>query len=105
MIGNILILFILALIAYVWWQQDAFRRRAFGLAREGAARAGARLLDDSVELIRWRLRRVSGTWRVERIYGFEVTATGGERFAGRVMFLGQRVSAVDLDFAVPVVLS
>ncbi len=104
MIQNAVILLLLLAAGYLWWQQDAFRRRAFSLAREGAARAGARLLDDSVGLVRWRLRRSLGHWHVERVYGFEVTATGGERFAGQVIFFGQRVLAVDLNFSEPLLL-
>lgn len=103
MIQDVLILLAVLAAGYLWWQQDAFRRRALALARQGAARAGAQLLDDSVGLSRWRWRRETSGWGLERVYAFEVSATGGERFTGRVVFFGLRVMAVDIDFTQPLV--
>ena len=104
MIQDVLILLAVLAAGYLWWQQDAFRRRALALARQGAARAGAQLLDDSVGLSRWRWRREASGWGLERVYAFEVSATGGERFAGQVIFFGPRVKAVDVNLSDPLVL-
>ena len=104
MIQEILLLLAVLSAGYVWWQQDAFRRRALALARQGAARAGVQMLDDSVGMSGWRWRRGASGWGLERVYAFEVSATGGERFAGQVIFFGSRVMAVDVNLSEPLAL-
>lgn len=75
-------------------------------AREVAARAArkacrtfeAQLLDDTVALRSVRPRRdETGRMSLRRVYRFEFTRSGSERFAGYATLLGRRVLDVHLD--------
>jgi hypothetical protein len=96
------ILLVLVLLGYFWWAQDRYRRRAFNLAKQACNQAGVQLLDDSVGLKGLRLRRVRGDFLLERQFSFEFTPSGAARFAGRVVFSGAQVQAVDLDLSQPI---
>jgi len=81
----------LSVAAGVWLWLESMRGREAARERAGAFcdRFGLQLLDDTVSLAHWRLRRRGGTWQVWRMYGFEFTDTGTRRRAGYVTLLGR----------------
>lgn len=96
------ILVLVSAVAWFWWHQDRFHRRALALAKQACDRASVQLLDDSVGLRRLRLAR-GGQFGVQivRVFGFEFSQTGANRYAGTVAFSGQRLQSVDLDLSRP----
>jgi len=93
-----IVVFLLLLGAVGGWL-EAMRSRE--LARATALRAcrdaNLQLLDDTVELIRVRLRRdAHGQLGLHREYRFEFTADGLSRFRGMLCLRGRRVLHLEL---------
>ncbi len=81
-----------------WWASMRSRERAVAHARRACRRFSVQLLDETVALRRLRpVRGRDGSLRVWRLYRFEFTRTGAERFAGHVALLGERLMDVHLD--------
>ncbi len=81
----------------VFWI-DTLRAREAALVagREACERYGLMLLDDTVAVSGMRLaRNAEGRLRVERVYGFEFSATGNNRRRGSITLLGS--AAVDIS--------
>jgi hypothetical protein len=92
-----LLLVILAGMAWFWWDSLQKREIAVRAARQLCQKAAVQFLDDSVALIRMRLRRDSQQRiRLYREYAFEYSSQGDDRLAGRVYLLGDRLLSVDL---------
>ncbi len=96
--GAILLL-LLAAAAFIFWN-DSLR------ARERMLETCARLcrdlkvqfLDESVVLTRIRLGRGAGGWpQFTRVYSFEFSGTGKDRWQGRATLAGRDVLSVQLD--------
>lgn len=94
------LLVLIALAAIGWFWSDSLR------ARESMTAACTRIcrdmhlqfLDETVALARLRLARApSGnlTWR--RLYVFEFSESGADRWKGRAQLIGRRVESVQLD--------
>jgi hypothetical protein len=94
-------LFWLSLIAFMclhWWQAQKVKETALRATRKRCDELDVQLLDDSVGLRAIWLRRDSrGSLRYWRSYQFEFTATGENRYRGRVVTLGQQVLSIELD--------
>jgi hypothetical protein len=88
-------LFVLA-VAY-WWRSLAAREVALRVARRHCEQLGLQFLDDSVALRGlWLKRDEQGQRCVWRSYVFDFTATGEERYQGRIMMLADRVDGIFL---------
>jgi hypothetical protein len=80
-----------------WWRSMAAREVALVAARRHCEQHALQLLDDSVVLRGiWLQRDRSARLGVRRSYQFEFSATGAERYQGRIMTLGDRVQSVQL---------
>lgn len=100
-LSTLLGVFILILIAAAgWFWYDSLR------ARESMTRACARIcesmhlqfLDETVALARLRLTRpISGGLAWRRLYVFEFSESGADRWKGRAWLNGRRVESVQLD--------
>jgi len=56
------------------------------------------LLDETIYLRRlWFKRNDQGKLSLWRSFYFEFTVTGGDRYFGRVVMLGSRITRVELD--------
>lgn len=91
---------LLGLLAAGWYWTDSLRCKE--IAREAGRRAcqnvQAQFLDDSVVLVKLRVRRdVHGRMAFYRFYTFEFTREGGTRHPGGVTLHGQRVVRVWLE--------
>ena len=81
-----------------WWLAMRAREVAVVYARHACRRFSVQLLDETVALRRLRpVRGRDGRLHLWRLYHFEFTRTGGERFGGHVALLGQRLMDVHLD--------
>ena len=90
---------LLVTAAFLFWN-DSLK------ARERMVQTCARLcrelkvqfLDETVSLSSLSLRRSSHGWpEFTRVYGFEFSGTGQDRWQGRAVLAGQRVLSVQLD--------
>jgi hypothetical protein len=82
------------LIAAAWFWLDSISKRevAVNIGRELAGRWQLQLLDESVSCTKIRLGRDSrGHAQLQRIYEFEVSASGAERMQCNLQLLGKQL--------------
>lgn len=93
------ILALLAAVAVGWFWLDTLKAREIALAAgERACEAeGFQFLDWTVAQARLRVDRDdAGHAKLRRVYDFEYSATGADRYRGSVTLLGREVLAVHL---------
>jgi len=96
-LSHILVATVVTVAVAYWWRALAARERALQAAQRRCERLGLQLLDDTVALRGlWFKRNERGQQTLWRAYGFEFSVTGGERYQGRVVMLGNRVEQIDL---------
>jgi hypothetical protein len=94
---HVIVLALVALAIAYWWRALAAREVALAAARRRCDQLRLQMLDDTVALRGlWLKRNRRGQRCMWRSYAFEFTVTGGERYAGRVVMLADRVERVDL---------
>lgn len=96
--GNIWWLIPLLFLLWYWWDS----RRSGEIARQtgfnACQRADVQFLDDSVERKRiWLRRNQKGQLEICRLYFFEFSSDGGQRYQGRIVMTGKLVSEVTMD--------
>lgn len=96
--SDILWLVTIGLGMWYWW--DTVRTQE--LAREAGLRAcqqaEVQFLDDTVERKRqWLRRNAQGRIQLCRLYFFEFTSDGSERYQGRILMFGQALREVEMD--------
>ncbi len=94
------ILFLLVLLAVIWFWLDSMRARELALqaARRACKQQEMQLLDETVALIKLRLGRDDSghvVWR--RQFRFEFTHEGANRSQGEVGFLGRQITSLYMD--------
>ena len=92
MSAEALLLAVLAVLGWFWW--DGLRKREIAMraARGVCERAGVQLLDETVAMRKISLRRdATQQARLYREFAFEYSTVGDDRQAGRVYLLGDRV--------------
>lgn len=91
-------LFFVVIIVYYGWTAFKAKEIAFAAAKRYCDERDVQILDQSVFLRRfWFKRNARGALSLWRVYYFEFTSTGEDRYQGRVIVLGSRVSAVELE--------
>lgn len=93
---DLLLLVLLGAVIASWLSLSRSRELAVVEARRYCERHGLQLLDETVGLRAWRLRRVEGRRIFERGYGFDVSVDGDDREHGRLWMSGRRVTEMDL---------
>jgi hypothetical protein len=94
---GLLLLGLLGLLIWFWYDTLAAREHAIRSARETCHLQDLQLLDASVALQRVRLQRTEqGRLRLQRTFQFIYTRDGYERMTGFVITLGNRVEQVGL---------
>ncbi|MFN3985677.1 MAG: DUF3301 domain-containing protein [Rhodocyclaceae bacterium] len=94
------LLALLLLCGAVWFWLDSIKVRELGVraARESCRREGVQLLDDTVAFRSLRAARDdNGRVALRRVYDFEYSGTGNDRYRGSVMLLGRDVVMLDLS--------
>jgi len=90
----ILILFILL----QWWQGLKMKELALRHVKRYCASMDLQLLDESIALRGfWLKRGDDGRVHIWRSYLFEFTSTGDERYQGKIILLGHRVTTLQVD--------
>lgn|SRR5690606_21948122 len=89
---------VLALVIFYWRRALLSKDIAFAAAQRHCREMDVQMLDQSVYLRRlWFKRNARGHLSLWRAFYFEFTATGADRYSGRVILLGRRVEAVQLE--------
>lgn len=91
---------VLALVGVTgWFWFNSVRAREAGMraARDGCAREGVQLLDDTVACRSTRFGRDDdGRVALRRVYDFEYSGSGQDRYRGSVALLGTDVTMLDI---------
>lgn len=97
-LSDLLWLFLLALVGWYFWAGMAAKEQVRRAARSHCDQLGVQLLDDTVVLVRTRLKRDSrGQVRLLRNFEFEFTSTGEHRYAGIATLHGRRITQIQLS--------
>lgn len=99
-LDELLILLGLAALVGFWLKQSGARERATRVARAQCERYGLQLLDETVGLRAWRLRRRDGRLGLERGYGFELSIDGADRASGMLWMHEQALIELHLPTVV-----
>ncbi|TNC80981.1 MAG: DUF3301 domain-containing protein [Oleiphilus sp.] len=85
------------LIAWYWVKNREIKDQALVAAARYCKELSLMLLDQTIVLKRQRIRKNSrGRWCIERSYQFDFTSTGDDRYQGRIVMEGPRVSSIKL---------
>lgn len=83
---------------FYWWKAQQVKEVAFRAANKTCKEMGLQLLDQSIGLrALWLKRDHDGQLKLWRRYQFEFSSTGDDRYTGRVIVLGRRITSVDLE--------
>jgi hypothetical protein len=89
---ELLLLALLLFAAWFWLDSIAKRELAINLGHELANRCNLQLLDETVACNRIRIGRdSSGHAQLQRLYEFEVSASGAERMQCNLQLLGKQL--------------
>ncbi len=95
---QLLPIFVLAALAWFWWDSGRAREVAVRAALQACRRCGVQFLDQTVALRRLKIRRdPAGNLRLLRKYTFEFSRSGAERDKGYAIMIGRRLAEVHLD--------
>lgn len=87
-----ILLAVLILCAWIWLDSIAKREIAINQGRELAGRYQLQLLDETVACTQIRIGRDSrGHAQLQRLYAFEVSASGAERLQCNLQLLGKQL--------------
>jgi len=100
---SLLLIILLSAIVFFWWDSVGAKEKARATGRQHCEQAEVQFLDDTVELVRLRIRR---NYRVQlcfyRTYRFEFSSTGAARFQGLIYMLGKASDKVQMQAYPPV---
>lgn len=95
---EILLAPILLLIIWYWWGATQCKEAARRSGKQACTNAGVQFLDDTVEQKKvWFRRSENGRLQMCRLFIFEFTSDGAQRYQGRIIILGNRVAEVEMD--------
>lgn len=97
-LGNLSVLLLLAVVGAWLWHAHGVRERALRVAQRHCAKMDVQLLDDNVAFRRlaW-LPDAKGRKRLARVYGFEFTVDGEQRYAGTLVMFGAQLGSIELQ--------
>lgn len=94
---DILAILLIAVLIWLWLDSLKSREIALSEARTACASEGLLLLDDTVAIRRLGIGRDGNHGlRLHRVYGFEYSTSGNDRWTGNLVMLGERVLVVNL---------
>lgn len=94
------VLMLLLLAGGLWFWSDnlASRERMTEACARICLEMQLQFLDETVALARLRLMRTNSGWlQFKRLYVFEFSKSGSDRWKGRALLTGRRVESVQLD--------
>lgn len=96
--AELFVLILLCLLAWFWLDSIKVRELGVKAARESCLREGVQLLDDTVAFRSLRpARDDNGQVLLQRVYDFEYSGNGNDRYRGSVMLLGREVVMLDVS--------
>lgn len=96
--GSIIALLFLAGIIWFWLDSTKTKELASQAAAKACREMGVQFLDQTVSLEKLkRSRNQQGRFAFLRIYVFDFSIQGDQRFQGRAKMLGERLLQVQLD--------
>ena len=96
--GDILLFVMLLASLWYWWDTLRTKELARLAGLRACQQASVQFLDDTVERKSIWLRRNSrGSLQLCRLYFFEFSSDGAERYQGRITLLGYQVKEVEMD--------
>jgi len=94
----LLILLAITAIILFWYESLRIREAVTLMCRQVCEKCGLQLLDQTVSLASISFRRSpSGYPLLHRVYEFEVSDNGADRFPGYVAMSGRHVEAIQID--------
>lgn len=99
MAATLAALLLIGAAGWLWMASLAARELAIGYGRALCREAGVQLLDQTVALQRFRVRRSCGGFEFCRRYRFDVSLDGFDRHAGYLDLRGSRLEAFALPSA------
>ena len=96
--SEIILLALVAALAWLWWDSMQAREAAVAAARDACLSEGLLFLDDTVGIAGIKpARDADGRLLLQRAYDFEFSDTGDNRVKGSVVMLGRRVMLLNLQ--------
>ncbi|MBK8973127.1 MAG: DUF3301 domain-containing protein [Hahellaceae bacterium] len=96
-LSDLLVLFFLGSCLAFWWLGLQIRDKATVAVRKRCEHLDLQWLDQTIVLKRLRIRRgADGLPCLWRLYTFEFSSTGDERYQGYVSLLGKRIETIEL---------
>lgn len=94
-LSSVIVLMLIGAVAAFWWKAKETQERALKAARSYCETMDLQLLDECVAESSWKLSRdEKGRLCLIRLFQFEFTSTGYERYIGEVIMKGQRLESV-----------
>ncbi len=95
---SLLLIILLGAIVFFWWDSVGVKEKARETGRQHCGQAEVQFLDDTVELVKLRIRRnYHGQLCFYRTYRFEFSSTGAARFQGMIYMLGRTPDKVQMQ--------
>lgn len=98
MIHEYLLAFVLLVLIWHWWDSMQCKELARNAGRQACRNAEVQFLDDTVEQKKlWLRRDATGKLQFCRLFFFEFSSDGAQRYHGRILMLGKLVQEVEMD--------
>lgn len=96
--AELIALILLGVLAWFWLDSIKVRELGVKAARQSCMREGVQLLDDTVAFRSLRpVRDADGRMQLRRVYDFEYSGSGNDRYRGTVILLGREVVMLDVS--------
>ena len=96
--SKVITILLLILAGLYWAQTQKLKAMAIDRARKRCKESGVQFLDHTVVHSGKKLvKDQSGRWRLQRVYLFEFTSSGENRYQGKVIFLGSHPASTELE--------
>ena len=95
---EIILLAVVAALAWLWWDSMQAREAAVAAARAACVAESLLFLDDTVSIASLKpARNAHGRLQLQRAYDFEFSDTGDNRVKGSIVTLGRSVILLNLQ--------
>ncbi|MCU7938328.1 MAG: DUF3301 domain-containing protein [gamma proteobacterium symbiont of Bathyaustriella thionipta] len=95
---NYIVFFTIVGLIWYWWNSISAYEVAYKEAKAACRRLELQFLDDTLDVIKFRLCRHSrGHMQICRIYEFEFSSDGDSRYKGYVRLSGLKYESIDMD--------
>lgn len=94
-----IVLISLLIIAYLYWSSaQRIKSIALKATRQHCLDMDVQMLDDYIALNDLKLRRdKTGKMHLCRLFQFEFSSTGNERYNGQIVMLGYRIESIQME--------